>query len=346
MAVISVIVPVYKVESYIYRCVDSILAQTYSDFELILVDDGSPDECGKICDKYAKKDKRIHVIHQENGGLSVARNSGIDWVYRNSTSEYLTFIDSDDWIHPQYLEALYFAAKKNNVDVSICCHQRAEKYGGVGIDQIYKAFEVEKMSAEDLLINDTWNFNYAWAKLYKREYFRNIRYPVGKIFEDTFTTYKVLFSCMQVAVVRQVLYYYFKNECGITRELWCPKELVVLEGMEEQMCFYKENNYMKAYEKEEVLYIHHHAYQLIRIRENERDLEKNKEYVRILKQKMMQLMRKDRAKYNINSMLYCYEAAYPRAMRCYKVCKMLLLIIRNDGIVGAIKIIKEKIIRR
>ena len=105
---ISVIVPVYKVEKYLSRCIDSILAQTYTDFELILVDDGSPDNCGKICDGYAEKDNRV-VIHQGNGGISAARNAGIDWAFENSDSEWIAFIDSDDWVHPLYLECLYNA---------------------------------------------------------------------------------------------------------------------------------------------------------------------------------------------------------------------------------------------
>lgn len=96
MSEITVVVPVYKVEQYLHRCIDSILVQTYRDFELILIDDGSPDSCGMICDEYAKSDSRIHVIHQENGGLSAARNAGIDWAFANSDSQWLTFIDSDD----------------------------------------------------------------------------------------------------------------------------------------------------------------------------------------------------------------------------------------------------------
>ena len=110
MPAISVIVPVYKVEKYIHRCVRSILGQTYADFELILVDDGSPDNCGVICDEYAAKDSRVVVIHQENGGLSAARNAGIDWVFANSDSQWLSFIDSDDWVHPEYLQRLLDAA--------------------------------------------------------------------------------------------------------------------------------------------------------------------------------------------------------------------------------------------
>ena len=105
MPQISVIVPVYKVEAYLARCVDSVLAQTFSDFDLILVDDGSPDNSGAICDEYAEKDPRIVVIHQKNGGLSAARNAGIEWAFAHSNSQWLNFIDSDDWVHPEYLDS-------------------------------------------------------------------------------------------------------------------------------------------------------------------------------------------------------------------------------------------------
>ena len=124
MQKISVIVPVYKVEKYIHRCVDSILGQTYADFELILVDDGSPDNCGAICDEYAAKDSRVVVIHQENGGLSAARNAGIDWAFANSDSQWISFVDSDDWIHPCFLERLWQAARTYRVSISCCKFQR------------------------------------------------------------------------------------------------------------------------------------------------------------------------------------------------------------------------------
>ena len=111
MPEISVIVPVYKVEQFLHRCVESILRQSFYNFELILVDDGSPDSCGDICDAYAAKDNRIHVIHQKNGGLSAARNSGIDYVMAHSDSHWLAFVDSDDWVHPDFLKILYSTAK-------------------------------------------------------------------------------------------------------------------------------------------------------------------------------------------------------------------------------------------
>ena len=124
MPVISVIVPVYNVEKYLHRCVDSILAQTFTDFELILVDDGSPDNCGKICDEYAEKDSRIHVIHKVNGGLSDARNAGIDWAFANSNSEWVTFIDSDDWVDKYYLEYLYNSILTHKTKLAVCNYEK------------------------------------------------------------------------------------------------------------------------------------------------------------------------------------------------------------------------------
>ena len=126
MPEISVIVPVYKVENFIHRCVDSILCQSFHDFELILVDDGSPDSCGEICEDYAAKDSRIHVIHQKNGGLSAARNTGIDWVLANSSSHWISFVDCDDWVHPDFLKGLYSSAEQTLCKISACGFYRTE----------------------------------------------------------------------------------------------------------------------------------------------------------------------------------------------------------------------------
>ena len=120
MANISVIVPVYKVEEFLSRCVDSILCQSYPDFEVILVDDGSPDCSGQMCEDYARQDSRIHVIHQENGGLAAARNSGIDWTFAHSDSRWLAVVDSDDWVHPDFLKVLYETAEQTLCKISVC----------------------------------------------------------------------------------------------------------------------------------------------------------------------------------------------------------------------------------
>ena len=198
MPQISIIVPVYKVEQYLRRCVDSILAQTFADFELILVDDGSPDNSGAICDEYAAKDPRITVIHQENGGLSAARNAAIDWVFTNSDSQWLTFIDSDDWIHAEYLARLLNAAVENQVSISAC---NFEITTGDNPAIPPEQFDTTLWTPENFFVEHNVTATTAWAKLYRKECFQTIRYPVGKIHEDEFTTYKILFEFLQGLVM-------------------------------------------------------------------------------------------------------------------------------------------------
>ena len=131
MPKISVIVPVYKVEPFLSECVNSVLEQSFRDFDLILVDDGSPDSCPQICDAYAQKDERVHVIHKENGGLSSARNAGIDLAMEHSSSEWLAFVDSDDYLHKNYLSAMYQAAKEHDADLVVCDYTRVDENGNI-----------------------------------------------------------------------------------------------------------------------------------------------------------------------------------------------------------------------
>lgn len=251
MALISVIVPVYKDEQYIHRCVNSILAQTYSDFELILVDDGSPDSCGIICDEYAVRDDRIHVIHQENGGLSAARNAGIDWVFANSNSQWLTFVDSDDWIHPEMFSTLIEAAEVNKVNVSVCNY--AITWGEPPAVQA-KAYEISLCTPEVLFTSRHVNAVVAWGKLYARDVFAQIRYPVGKIHEDEFTTYKIIFAEMQIAFVDVNMYFYFQNASGITHSDWSPKRMDAIKALEEQIQFFATNRFNAAYKQTVLCY--------------------------------------------------------------------------------------------
>ena len=229
MPVISVIVPVYKVEPYLHRCVDSILSQTYTDFELILVDDGSPDNCGAICDKYAKLDSRIHVLHKKNGGLSSARNAGIDWVFANSDSQWFSFIDSDDWVHPRYLELLYRAATEYGVRISQCLHIETDGSAPVpGVEA-----KMRKITAEEQYIH--WYKAFAWGKLYARACFESIRYPIGKLYEDVAIWYKLLFAEKEIGLVEEVLYYYYVNMDSIVRSAWKPARLAQIWAWEEQL---------------------------------------------------------------------------------------------------------------
>ena len=318
MAAISIIVPVYKVEPYLARCVDSILNQTYTDFELILVDDGSPDRCGELCDQYAAAHAFIHVIHRKNGGLSAARNSGIEWMLAHSDSQYVTFIDSDDWIHPQYLEILTKAVQTPGASTAMVGRNYVSKF-----DDNFPHYAplpgAVLYNGEDLFLARDWDFNYAWGKLYRKEHFQTLRYPEGKNFEDVFTTYQVLFTCGKTALIDEPLYYYFNNVEGISHSPWKPSELVVFEGMKNQMDFYQRNGFDLAFAKEERLYISHHAYQLIRIRSNRADWKANRPLWHRIRREMLAEMKARGSKYTFRTMPYCFYAACPRLSRLHQL---------------------------
>ena len=234
---VSVIVPVYKVEPYLRRCIDSILCQSYGDFELILVDDGSPDNCGSICEEYAAVDGRVHVIHQENGGLSAARNAGIDWGFANSGSSWFTFIDSDDWVHPQMLERLVDAAVTEKVKISICGY---EETAGYQPEVRPEDMQVSRWTPKDFYMTRFVNATVAWGKLYHRSCFETARYPVGKIHEDEYLTYRLLFGQSALAVIPAPMYAYFLNASGIIRSSWSPKRLHAWQAYEEQIAFFRQ----------------------------------------------------------------------------------------------------------
>lgn len=211
-ALISVIVPVYKVEKYIHKCIESIINQTYDNLEIILIDDGSPDNCPKICDEYALRDNRIKVIHQENKGLSSARNKGIEL----AKGEYIGFVDSDDFVEPSMFQDLYNAIVKNNADISICNfyvinNKSKEKIikNGLKNKQYYK---IEALR-EILLDNEIQS--YAWNKLYKRELFKNVKYPVGKKYEDIGTTFYLFEKSNRIQYIGKPEYNYLNREDSI-----------------------------------------------------------------------------------------------------------------------------------
>ena len=236
MPQISVIVPVYRVEDYLSRCVESILKQTYRDFELILVDDGSPDNCGRICDRYAGEDCRVHVIHQQNAGLSAARNAGLDWIFANSDSRWVTFVDSDDWIHPQMLRRLLSAASEGQVSISACGFGETE-----GEDPTVEpdALEPERWTAGEFYRNRFVDATIACAKLYHRSCFETVRYPLGKYHEDEFVTYRLLFAGETLMFIPAPLYAYYQNPLGITKNTWSLRRLDAWEAYEQQIAFFQ-----------------------------------------------------------------------------------------------------------
>lgn len=207
---ISIIVPVYKVEKYIHKCIDSILAQTFTDFELILVDDGSPDNCGKICDEYVKKDRRIKVIHKKNGGLSDARNAGIEI----ARGDYIGFVDSDDYIESDMYELLYDICIENNCEIASCSSTIYFKNKTVvngGHDLIiHEREEAMKTMLEGRLYDEV-----VWVKLFKSELFDDVRFPVGKVYEDTAVTYKLIDKSNRVGCIGKAKYNYIKREGSV-----------------------------------------------------------------------------------------------------------------------------------
>ena len=252
MATTSIIVPVYRVEEYLHRCVDSILGQTCSDFELILVDDGSPDNCGTICDEYARRDSRIKVIHQKNGGLSAARNAGIDWVMRHSDSQWLTFIDSDDWIHRDYLKTLLQAAQTHDANISACWLTRTSELRED--DEVMRG-DALCMDAERAYIDFYGMCMTACCKIYRKDLFRDLRFPIGKLHEDCYTTHIPLFEAGRVAICDIPLYYYFTNPGSITRVKWSEKRLQEIESHELRAQWLKEHGYDMAHRKEIEVYV-------------------------------------------------------------------------------------------
>jgi len=308
MPKISVIVPVYKVEPYLRRCVDSILAQTYKDYEIILVDDGSPDSCGQICDEYAKKFENIRVIHKENGGLSSARNAGIDLAFAESDSEWLAFIDSDDYIHSKYLEILFNSATQNCARISVCNYIESD-----GISEIDEKLsdEVTEFSAENLWLLKRPYAVVAVCKLYKKELFDRIRYPVGKLHEDEFTTHKLLFSCEKIAYNPSELYYYYQNPNSIMGSSWSPRRLDGIEAVENQSKFLKENGFKRAHNKSHIALANVIRFNLLKAQE----CDKNGEHSEIIKALKKKLRRHIRKNYLHMPISYCkdiYILAYPR----------------------------------
>lgn len=222
MTKLSVIVPVYNVEKYLEKCIDSILRQTFTEFELILVNDGSTDKSGLICEEYVKLDKRVKVIHKNNGGLSSARNAGLDI----ANGEYIGFIDSDDYIDPNMLNQMYITAKNYNADIVSCRFLRINENEQEDIKVLqstevrvydsYKALE-EYLSYKDENLKDI--HTVVWNKIYKRHLFNNIKFPEGKIFEDGYVTYRLIHEANQIAVLNNIYYYYVQRSNSIMKKI-------------------------------------------------------------------------------------------------------------------------------
>lgn len=323
MPEISVIVPVYKVQQYLQQCIESILVQTFEDFDLILVDDGSPDDCGSICDKYAETDRRIHVIHQRNAGLSAARNTGINWSYEYSCSKWITFIDSDDWIDSRYLEVLYNVALKCNVDVSICAYHEIGERSSVDRGS-FSDGDGTVWKTEDFYFQHRVNATVAWGKLYNKSLFETYRYPVGKLHEDEFLTYQILFSRVYVGVTKEKLYYYFMNEKGIMKSWNKNKRMDLKEAYTQQIAYFESHCFEEAKKSSARAYIGALCAWINESKEFRSQGKKNEKHLKILLQELRNALKNYKEQAPFNECHWAYLAAYPWRVKWYDFVEHVL----------------------
>lgn len=244
---ISIIIPIYEVEEYLEKCIESIVSQTYENLEIILVDDGSPDRCPQICDEWEKRDERIKVIHKKNGGLSDARNTGL----AVAKGEYIGFVDSDDYIDKEMYEKLYIAMKSENADLAICNLEKVREDGSsieeespIKNDVFTGAVGLEKIC--DPCISG-WYYVTVWNKLYHRKILDGIEFPLGKIHEDEFVIHEILYQCERIVTLEEKLYKYVQRNGSIMSHEYGIKNLDAVEAVCKRVLFYKKNEITENY---------------------------------------------------------------------------------------------------
>lgn len=236
---VTIVIPVYNVERYIGKCIESLQQQTYSNIEIILVNDGTKDNSLNIAQEFANADKRIKIISQENQGLSAARNTGI----KNATGEYICFVDSDDFVDKDYINLLLESCIKSNADISVCDFYYIDENNHVWNrikkeERIFSNIEALK----DIFSGSQITEVMTWNKLYKLSLFRdnNIWFPTGKLHEDNFTTYKLYYYANHVALITDKLYYYLQRSNSIMGKKFNTKRLDIIQAVEETKSFFKD----------------------------------------------------------------------------------------------------------
>lgn len=239
---ISVIVPIYKVEKYICRCVDSILCQSYHNLEIILVDDGSPDGCPAICDEYARQDERVLVIHQKNQGLSAARNAGLE----KANGKYIFFADSDDFIDENVIKVMVESAEEKDADLVLCNYMCVDEQGTELKTKYSRKLEKKVLNPKDLLAqscgHDGEVFVVAWNKLYKSELWKGYRYPEGRLHEDEFAFCPIVSQCHIIISTGYTGYYYVQRNGSIMSSPSLKSCVDALDAYRERIDWYIEND--------------------------------------------------------------------------------------------------------
>lgn len=288
---LSIIVPVYNVEKYIVRCIDSILNQTFKNFELILVNDGSEDASGSICDSYATKHFNIKVIHKKNGGLSTARNKGIDV----ATGKYIGFVDSDDWISPDMFKTLFEKTSKNDYDIVACnlwlIDNKGHKklYNENAVDKEY----TKKDAMEEIFENKILTFS-SCNKIYKINLFDKVRFCEGIILEDMDISYKLILKSNLIFYTSKPLYYYDYNEQSILRKPFSLKRLDLYTVQKNMYSFYKkEYNYIS--DKVYLNFFHHSISLFVEFSLYDKKIAKDYKYIIEFDKKILKKLFKDKS---------------------------------------------------
>ena len=314
MPVISVIVPIYNAEKYLEGCIQSVLNQTYRNFELILIDDGSQDNSYKICKNYEKKDNRIILIHQKNQGQSVARNKGIQL----AKGKWISFLDADDVIHPQMLEILLNNIRKTNANISMCGAEEGEKISAEFYSKKnpkFKKFEVSEAYLENIYQNVKYRYWIVWAKLINIDIVRKYPFTKGKVYEDNAVVCQWLYKAKTVVDTNEKLYFYRINYEGTTKSNFSKKRVDYLWALEQQISFYDKIQFNQMLEELCKFYLENatEIYKKVNYELKDRALQK-KIYndTKIIYKKY-----KKQIKFEKKQLIYTIGVFHPRIIRIY-----------------------------
>lgn len=317
---ISVIMPVYNSEQYLTKAINSVLVQTLTDFELILVDDGSTDESGKLCDNFSKVDKRVKVLHQKNQGQAVARNNALDI----AKGDYIAFVDSDDYIHPEMFEVLLNNILLTDADISICSYIQGDK-SDFNFDSVKILDECKTYKGVDFLKKSLIDkYGKGWIlcdKIFKRECFTGIRMPVGRINEDNAVVYKMIYNAKKVVDCNNVLYYYFMRQNSTVNETFSLKHLDWLTVLEEMIEFFTYKKEQELLEWANISYINSLADCYKKVRNNCPD--KAAEYELKRKLKVQYKIMRKYCEISLRTYPGVYEELFPFKSVCYwNLCRI------------------------
>lgn len=338
MITVSVIIPVYQGKNYLRRCMESVLAQSYTEYEIILVDDGSTDGSAEICDEYAEKQQKITVIHKENGGLSSARNAGLEI----ASGEYVMFIDADDVIHHKMLETELKVLKEKNADIFICGLKRftameeIDTYTELYVENCVKVqtgLEIEKGFFYDKNVE---KYVSCCGKLFKRTIFSGIRFPQGRLFEDEYITYKLYYECERIVITDIVLYFYFTNPDGITKNLNLNKRFDEYDAQKERIEFFKEKKCKELYHLALLRMLNSAQWDLIRCQKHKEDFDnkRGEKFQQQYKETLKMAEKEEIVSFGKNYDFYVL--AYPEKVYFFRVRRQWQKLRKLAGIIIAV----------